>query len=345
MGLNLQVALNSTNKLNKDEKSRWFHTLLFMLVKLDNLVSLRSLVSGLEMSAKKLDIDVLLFIQNLFVAILDDRMVDTENMISYIDKDDDEDLFYKLKKSQQQKMIELQNILYIGYYFKNFRANYLSETLISKIPTKTRGESFPMLLDKYIPYNKNLKVALANVVTTNITLLESIVFHGNYGMLNYNGVYTNIKLYQKVMQLNLYVFKKSLFLKTFFSMAMAMDMDMAMDMARAMARDKNLYEKFIIFNLYASATLFAKEAQIDLEISKQELASIVKNPLGFFSELTLTEEEKRELDEVLEKSSILPMLGFILKNTEYENFDKKDEKQALMVFHAEIKVFNKRQLQ
>jgi hypothetical protein len=98
----------------------------------------------------------------------------------------------------------------------------------------------------------------------------------------------------------------------------------------------------INFNLFASASLYAKEANMDISLSKQEIENIVLDPLSYFKDYTLTKEQEKELKELFEKTLIIDILKQRLENDEYQEFNKKDEEKALENFHNDIKAFNKK---
>jgi succinate dehydrogenase/fumarate reductase flavoprotein subunit len=119
-------------------------------------------------------------------------------------------------------------------------------------------------------------------------------------------------------------------------------MDMARDMARArnMASnntDKNLLKKLINFNLFASASLYAKETNMNIDLSKQDIQNIVDEPLSYFKDDNLSSKQIEELEEVFEKSPIIEILKKRLESKEYQEFNKIDEDKALESLHQDIK--------
>jgi hypothetical protein len=122
-------------------------------------------------------------------------------------------------------------------------------------------------------------------------------------------------------------------------------MDMDMDMARAMASnntDKKLHKKLINFNLFASASLYAKDANMNIDLSKQEIQNIVDEPLSYFKDDNLSSKQTKELEEVFEKSPIIEILEKRLKSKKYQKFNKNDEDKALKSLHNDIKAFNEK---
>jgi hypothetical protein len=123
-------------------------------------------------------------------------------------------------------------------------------------------------------------------------------------------------------------------------MAMAMAMDMDMDMAMAGTIDKNLQKKLINFNLFASAFLYAKETNMNINLSKKDIQNIVGKPLSYFKDDNLNSKQTKELEEVFDKSPIIKILKKRLKNKEYQEFNKNDESKAIENLQNDIKAFN-----
>jgi hypothetical protein len=140
------------------------------------------------------------------------------------------------------------------------------------------------------------------------------------------------------------------------NMGMNMDIDMVMDTARSvhmnMNRDTaNKYQKDIInlglkswlFSLYGSSKLFAKEAGLDIDISKDEYKELYEtlrdNPLKYFEKYNLNSTQKEEIKELFEKSYLLKTMEYTLENTKYKEFD---EDRAVKSFFDDVKSFNKK---
>jgi hypothetical protein len=133
---------------------------------------------------------------------------------------------------------QLTNTLYIGFYFKEFRENFLTKSILDKFPKEIQNSNFQFWLDKYIPYNKELKVDISNIVINNTSPLLFIQLNGSY-FLTFSPLFTNNSLYKNLLKIQLIINKNTIFLLTQNLLSTKIK-NMARDMARDMARARSM---------------------------------------------------------------------------------------------------------
>jgi len=394
------------NKLKEKEETEWIQTLLYIWTFSKYTYIFRSLIQKLEEYLN--DYKSKQFKQEI------------ENfLMSFADEVICQDIKYKplIKGDELNKSQSMTNILYVGYYVPIFQKGFVTNQRLKSLP---KEKNLPFVLDKYIPYNRELKVEIANRVIEDTSALMWVELNGDLSLL-YSTQFSDNVLLKDIVKIQFLVNKNMLFLlsKNIFNTSiqnifrdmardMGMDRDMARDMARDIARDrdidmnmarsmartrtmardmdmdmnmarramsmamdmdmakrvmamardmdiarrvmaraktdevKNLVFVSVLFSLYTSVKPFAKEIDMDIDISKEEYQKLYTklsaNPIEYFEEKEhiLDKRRKAEIKELFEKSYLLPTMKNTLENTKYEVFD---EERAVEDFHQMIKDF------
>ena len=231
----VKLMILTENQFAQDEKDRWFKSIIYIMLtqKNDDIVEYRGLNSYIprllleEQCEHEYNI-IEEFIQKFYKAYIEHHNMpkDIKKELLRVAEDDDADLANRLK-NKASKDISIENILYIMHRYKNIR-NKLKE---GDLPNLLKDSQTATILDKYIPYNSDIKTSISNAVLNKFSLKQLVLLNGNYPLI-YSPLYTDNKLYNEIIRLQLVIQRYS-----YFIINNNTAMDMAMDMARARATD------------------------------------------------------------------------------------------------------------
>jgi len=199
------LIFTTENRLKEQEELDWLKRLITLWINSKNVNSFYYLISKLEYDSKEYKEELLerikLFIFNLSKNIIFDKKIEY-------------DIFIKnLKQEKISKIEKMTNILFTGYFIEEFRTSFLTKEILNQFPKDMKESEFLFILEKYLPFNKNIENSLDNIIAYNITPHSFINSIGNNNLSMF-GIFTKNCLYRDILKIQLSINQSILFLLT-----------------------------------------------------------------------------------------------------------------------------------
>lgn len=216
------IALTE-NRFTEDEIKRWFKTIIFILINTSDISKFSEMIRGFSRIIKEesredhllnIERDMNDYLFKIAKHLLNHKKFHNKDELLFTIEEDTNDLAYRMQHIVQtsNNVDMLENVIYIGYHFKEFRHNFLSKDTLKKLADK-KGSGLYFILDKYIPFNIQLSTEISNKVLQNIELYQIVELNGSH-LLRHALRYTDNKFYKEIVKLQFLVNKNLLFLLT-----------------------------------------------------------------------------------------------------------------------------------
>lgn len=250
------------HKISQDDVIKWLKTLVYVWVTRGKVRALYEYLADAisEKSDNLTEIRkcIIDYIKKLAGKILhnEDTLYDSSDIIYEDDCGDERLLCCNIEDISLEPINLLENILLVGFYWKEFREGFFDNDNSSLLPTDKRDSKIAFLIDRYILHNKKYDEILSHKIYSNFTLndlylgIGYIIYHVSNN--NNGGV---IKLFYKLLFCSCFCLfylnstndiKQRTLIKFIFSIfndrdrAMIMVRDRAVDMTLEVAIDRAL---------------------------------------------------------------------------------------------------------
>jgi|GEM_PF-3332175 len=197
------LILISENRLKEREELKWLKTLIYSWINREDIYNFSKLIEKFEQKLKEYRGELHKEIEGFIFQIAEQILRDA---IEYELK------IKKLKIEKLDKFKQLKNILYIGFWFEDFRDRFLTSERLELFPKDTRGKNFQFWLDNYIIYNEKLKEHIASSVISNISVYQFLALNGSNYLL-FSPLFIKNTFFRIVLKLQLQINKNLFFLQ------------------------------------------------------------------------------------------------------------------------------------